>query len=92
MYYTDDSLLPENMPPLMITGAPYGPVWMPEDCTPENKLPVTWEEQTQAAVDCFNAGATILHIHVRDPQTGHISKTSRSTGNRLRACARPFPR
>ncbi len=39
MYFTDDSLLPENMPPLMITAAPYGPMWMPEDCTPEQKLP-----------------------------------------------------
>jgi uncharacterized protein (DUF849 family) len=25
-------------------------------------------------VDCYNAGATILHVHVRDPKTGHISK------------------
>ncbi len=74
MYFTDDSLLPENMPPLMITAAPYGPMWMPEDCTPEQKLPVTWDEQVQAAVDCYNAGATLLHIHVRDPKTGHISK------------------
>lgn len=74
MYFTDDSLLPENMPPLMITAAPYGPMWMPEDCTPEQKLPVTWDEQVQAAKDCFNAGATLLHIHVRDPRTGHISK------------------
>ena len=74
MYFTDDSLLPENQAPLMITAAPYGPIWMPEDCTPEQKLPVTWEEQTQAAVDCYNAGATLLHIHVRDPETGHISK------------------
>ena len=74
MYFNDDSLLPENMPPLMITAAPYGPMWMPEDCTPEQKLPVTWDEQVQAAVDCYNAGATLLHIHVRDPKTGHISK------------------
>src|ERR1700689_5820179 len=71
MYFTDDSLLPENQAPLMITAAPYGPIWMPGDCTPEQKLPVTWEEQVQAAVDCFNAGATVLHIHVRDPKTGH---------------------
>ena len=49
-------------------------MWLPGDCTPEQKLPVTWEEQTQIAVDCFNAGATILHIHVRDPKSGHISK------------------
>lgn len=74
MYFTDDSLLPENLPPLMITAAPYGPMWVPEDCPPEQKLPVTWDEQVQVAIDCQNAGATILHIHVRDPKTGHISK------------------
>jgi uncharacterized protein (DUF849 family) len=74
MYFTDDSLLPENQAPLMITASPYGPVWVPGDCTPEQKLPVTWDEQVQAAVDCYNAGATLLHIHVRDPKTGHISK------------------
>jgi uncharacterized protein (DUF849 family) len=74
MYFTDDSLLPENQAPLMITAAPYGPMWMPQDCTPEQKLPVTWDEQVQVAKDCFNAGATLLHIHVRDPKTGHISK------------------
>jgi uncharacterized protein (DUF849 family) len=74
MYFTDDSLLPENQAPLMITAAPYGPMWMPQDIPPEQKLPVTWDEQVQTAVDCQNAGATILHIHVRDPKTGHISK------------------
>jgi hypothetical protein len=37
MYFTDDSLLPENQAPLMITAAPYGPMWMPEDCTPGQK-------------------------------------------------------
>ena len=37
-------------------------------------IPVTWDEQVQAAVDCYNAGATMLHIHVRDPATGHGSK------------------
>lgn len=26
MYFSDDSLLPENMPPLMITAAAYGPI------------------------------------------------------------------
>ena len=36
--------------------------------------PSPGEEQVQAAVDCFNAGATTLHIHVHDPKTGHISK------------------
>lgn len=74
MYFTDDSLLPENQPPLMITAAPYGPMWMPGDCKPIHKLPVTWDEQVQIAKDCYNAGATVLHIHVRDARTGHISK------------------
>ena len=27
----------------------------------------------QAAVDCYNAGATMLHVHVRDPKTGQGS-------------------
>lgn len=72
-YFTDDSLLPENMAPLIITAAPYAAPWMPQDA-PAGYVPVTWDEQVQAAVDCFNAGARILHIHVRDPKTGHISR------------------
>ena len=31
MYFTDDSVLPENQDPLIITAAPYGPTWMPDD-------------------------------------------------------------
>jgi uncharacterized protein (DUF849 family) len=92
MYFTDDSLLPENQPPLMITAAPYGPMWMPEDCTPEQKLPITWEEQTQAAVDCFNAGATLLHIHVRDPKTAHISKDFKQYGEQIARLRKAVPK
>jgi uncharacterized protein (DUF849 family) len=69
MYYTDDSILPENMAPLIITAAPFGPEWLPGDAD----IPVSWDEQVQAAVDCYNAGATMLHVHVRDPETGHGS-------------------
>ena len=69
MYYTDDSLYPENMEPLIITAAPYGPSWIPGDAD----IPVTWKEQVQVAVDCQNAGATHLHIHVRNPATGKLS-------------------
>ena len=72
MYFTQDSMLPENQEKLIITVAPYGPQWMPSDY-PED-IPVSWEEQTQKAVDCYNAGATVLHLHVRDPKTGHGSK------------------
>ena len=45
-YFTDDSLLPENMAPLMITAAPYGPMWMPQD-GPPGYIPLTWDEQVQ---------------------------------------------
>jgi uncharacterized protein (DUF849 family) len=83
MYFTDDSLLPENQPPLMITAAPYGPMWLPQDCKPIHKLPVTWDEQVQVAKDCYNAGATLLHIHVRDPKTGHISKNFKEYSDQI---------
>jgi uncharacterized protein (DUF849 family) len=70
MRYTDDSLYPENMTPVIISAAPYGPTWLPGDA---EDIAVTWDEQVQAAVDCYNAGATVLHLHVRDPETGHLS-------------------
>ncbi|WP_042461944.1 BKACE family enzyme [Neobacillus dielmonensis] len=36
-------------------------------------VPITPEEIAQSAIDAAKAGATIAHIHVRDPQTGGIS-------------------
>ncbi len=72
MYYTSDAILAENQEKLIITVAPYGPQWLPSDF-PED-IPVSWDDQVQKAVDCYNAGATVLHIHVRDPETGHMSK------------------
>jgi uncharacterized protein (DUF849 family) len=69
MYFTDDSLFPENMQPLIITAAPFGPEWLPGDAD----IPVSYDEQVQRAVDCYNAGATMLHVHVRDPKTGQGS-------------------
>lgn len=47
--------------------APYGPAWLPGDAS---DIAVTWDEQVQAAVDCYKAGATMLHFHVRNPVTG----------------------
>src|SRR4051812_12840335 len=64
MHFQDGSLYPENQDKLVITVAPYGPEWMPEDF-PED-IPVTMEDQVQKAVDCYNAGATVLHLHVRE--------------------------
>lgn len=33
-------------------------------------LPKTPKEQVQATLDCFNAGASVVHIHARNPETG----------------------
>lgn len=33
-------------------------------------IPLTPEEITQSAIECWNAGAAVVHIHVRDPKTG----------------------
>ena len=63
MQFLDDSLLPENQQPLVIQVAPYGPEWIPAD---SSDIPVTMDEQVQKAVDCYNAGATLLHVHVRE--------------------------
>ena len=64
MNFLDGALYPENQQPLVITAAPYAPAWVPSDF-PED-IPVTMEEQIQKAVDCYNAGATVLHLHVRE--------------------------
>lgn len=64
MYFHDDALFPENQERLIITAAPYGPEWEPADF-PED-LPLTMDQHVQQAVDCWNAGATVLHIHVRE--------------------------
>jgi uncharacterized protein (DUF849 family) len=64
MHFLDGALFPENQEKLVITAAPYGPEWIPSDF-PED-IAVTMDEQVQKAVDCYNAGATVLHVHVRE--------------------------
>jgi uncharacterized protein (DUF849 family) len=64
MNFLDGSLFPENQEKLVITAAPYGPEWMPSDF-PED-IPVSMDEHVQKAIDCYNAGATVLHLHVRE--------------------------
>lgn len=63
MHFLDDSLLPENQEKLVIQVAPYGPQWLPSD---SDDIPVTMDEQVQKAVDCYNAGASVLHLHCRE--------------------------
>src|SRR5258706_13735937 len=64
MNFLDGHLYPENQQRLIITAAPYAPGWIPSDF-PED-IPVTMDEQIQKAVDCYEAGATVLHLHVRE--------------------------
>ena len=33
-------------------------------------IPITPEEITQSSLECWRAGASVVHLHVRDPQTG----------------------
>jgi uncharacterized protein (DUF849 family) len=63
MNFADDSLLPECQEKLVIQVAPYGPQWLPSD---SDDIPVSMDEQVQKAVDCYNAGATVLHVHARE--------------------------
>jgi predicted enzyme related to lactoylglutathione lyase len=42
----------------------------------DNSLVRVGMSRCKAAVDCYNAGATHLHVHVRDPQTGQLSDSN----------------
>lgn len=64
MNFIDGALYPENQEKLVITVAPYGPQFQVSDF-PED-IPVTMEAQIQKAVDCYDAGASVLHLHVRE--------------------------
>lgn len=61
---------PSNTNPsgkLIITAAITGSRNM-RDISPH--IPYTPEEIVQSSMECWNAGASIVHIHVRDPRTG----------------------
>ncbi|MBU1276801.1 MAG: 3-keto-5-aminohexanoate cleavage protein [Proteobacteria bacterium] len=61
---------PSNTNPsgkLIITAAITGSRNM-RDISPH--IPYTPEEIVQSSIECWNAGASIVHIHVRDPRTG----------------------
>src|SRR4029077_5135936 len=54
--------------PCAVTGAIHTPTMSPY-------LPVTPEEIVDAAVGAAEAGASILHLHARDPETGKPDQT-----------------
>ena len=74
MQFLDDSLLPENQQPLVIQVAPFGPQFLPRD---SDDIPVSMDEQIQKAVDCYNAGATVLHVHCREEDGTGSKRISR---------------
>ena len=74
MQFLDDSLLPENQQPLVIQVAPFGPQFLPRD---SDDIPVSMDEQIQKAVDCYNAGATVLHVHCREEDGNGSKRISR---------------
>lgn len=75
MHFLDGFYFPENQEKLVITVAPYGPQWEPAD-SPED-IPVSMDEHVQVAVDCYNAGATVLHLHVRETDGKGSKRLSR---------------
>ena len=65
MHFLDDSLLPgEPGKAGHHRGARTARSGMPDDF-PED-IPLTMDEHVQKAVDCYEAGATVLHLHVRE--------------------------
>ena len=87
MNFIDGSLFVENMQKLVITAAPYGPEWMPSDFPAD--IPVSMDEQIQKAVDCYNAGATVLHVHVREEDgkgSKRLSKFNQLLAGIRKAC------
>ena len=53
--------------PVIITCAPTGGIHTP---TMSPHLPVTPSEIATAAIDAAEAGASVIHLHARDPETG----------------------
>ena len=53
--------------PVIITCAPTGSIHTP---TMSPYLPITPSEIARAAIDAAEAGAAVIHLHARDPETG----------------------
>jgi 3-keto-5-aminohexanoate cleavage enzyme len=77
--YQFDKRLREGMPPLMISVAITGGV-VGKEANPN--LPETPEEQAQSVYNAYNAGASAVHIHARDPKLGY-AYTSTNTEHYL---------
>ena len=55
-----------------------------------DKVPVTPAQIAEAGIEAARAGAAILHVHVRDPETGQPARrTSPPAATPSRQCATP---
>lgn len=65
----------DNMPPVVISVAITGSL-QGKEANPA--LPETPEEQAEEARRCYEAGASSVHIHARDPLTGYATPARRA--------------
>lgn len=77
-----------TMPPLIISVAITGGV-IGKEANPN--LPETPEEQVEETFACYKAGASIVHVHARDPEQGYAAASSnpehyRSINKAIRSC------
>lgn len=69
-----------DLPPLVITVAITGGL-QGKEVNPY--LPESPEEQAQQTYEAYKAGASMVHIHVRDPRTGYATPTANPSQYRL---------
>ena len=75
------------MPDAIITCAPTGAIHTP---SMSPYIPVTPHEIAEAALAAADAGAAIVHLHVRDPHDGHPPTRPPDRAREHRP-ARPLP-
>ncbi|MGW1420034.1 3-keto-5-aminohexanoate cleavage protein [Bradyrhizobium manausense] len=64
-----------KMPPLIVSAAITGGI-QGKEVNPN--LPETPEEQALECMRCYNAGASVVHIHARNPDTGYVAPANRA--------------
>lgn len=63
----------QEMPPLIISACLTGGIHGKEV---NPNLPETPEEQAKEAYECYKAGASVVHIHARDPNKGYAAAST----------------
>ena len=74
--------MPQLANKVVITCAVTGSIHTP---TMSDALPITPEQIATQAIDAAKAGAAILHLHARDPETGKPDQTPEAFARFLHA-------